>query len=92
MVRIRFLSETDETNGFYLLATEASVRGLRDGVYEVTQARLTLLDKHAIRYEVLGSEVVLLNPSLVVLSLAKDLRSGSLRAKSAKNSGVCRFM
>ena len=53
MVRIRFLSETDETNGFYILATEASVRGLRGGVYEVTQARLALLDMHSIRYEIL---------------------------------------
>jgi hypothetical protein len=54
MVKIRFLSETDETNGFYILATEARVRGLRGGVYEVTQAHLALLDKHSIHYEVLA--------------------------------------
>lgn len=53
MVRIRFRSEADETDGFYILATEATVRGLRGGVYEVTQAHLALLNTHSVRYEVL---------------------------------------
>ncbi len=50
MVRIRFSSEEDEINGFYILATEASLRGLSGGVYEVSDACLTLLNQHSIKY------------------------------------------
>lgn len=50
MVRIRFASEIDEVNGFYLLATRSRLRGLPDGVYEISKPALTLLDEHSIRY------------------------------------------
>ena len=50
MVRIRFASETDERNGFYILATHSRVRGLPDGVYELSKAALALLDENSIRY------------------------------------------
>ena len=53
MVRIRFSSEEDEINGYYLLATQASVRSLRGGIYELTQARLALLDQNGIKYVVI---------------------------------------
>ncbi len=53
MVRIRFASEDDEVRGFYLLATQASVRSLRGGLYEVTKPRLALLDQHSIKYVVI---------------------------------------
>ena len=53
MVRIRFCSYDDEINGYYVLATQASVRSLRGGIYEVTQPRLALLDQNAIKYEVI---------------------------------------
>jgi hypothetical protein len=50
MVRLRFASEADEVNGFYILATHARVRGLPDGVYELNGPALALLDDHSIRY------------------------------------------
>ena len=53
MVRIRFASEQDELNGYYLLATEARVRSLRGGLYEITQPCLALLDQHSIQYVVI---------------------------------------
>lgn len=53
MVRIRFASDQDEERGFYLLATNARVRGLRGGLYEVSKPCLGLLDQHAIKYTVI---------------------------------------
>ncbi len=53
MVRIRFPSEKDEARGFYLLATNARVRGLPNGVFEVAKPCLALLDQHSIKYEVI---------------------------------------
>jgi hypothetical protein len=53
MVRIRFASETDEVNGFYLLATHSRLRGLPNGVYEVSRPALALLDEHSIRYSLI---------------------------------------
>ncbi len=68
MVRIRFGSEEDEVNGFYLLATQARLRGLRGGVYEIAQRCLTLLDQHAIKYDVIP-------PSEATLDEAQALRN-----------------
>jgi hypothetical protein len=53
MVRLRFASEADEVNGFYVLATHARLRGLPEGVYEVSKPALTLLDENSIRYSLL---------------------------------------
>ncbi len=53
MVRIRFSSREDEVKGYYLLGTQARVRSLRGGLYEVTEPRLALLDQHAIKYVVI---------------------------------------
>jgi hypothetical protein len=50
MVRIRFATEADEVNGSYLLATHSRLRGLPNGVYEVSKPALALLDKNSIRY------------------------------------------
>ncbi len=53
MVRIRFTSREDETNGFYILATEASLRGLPGGVYEISDECLALLDRDSIKYSII---------------------------------------
>ena len=50
MVRIRFASEADEVNGFYLLATHSRLRGLPNSVYELSKPALALLDENSIRY------------------------------------------
>jgi hypothetical protein len=54
MLRIRFASEEDELDGYYLLATEARVKGFRGGLYEVTQQCLALLDQHSVKYVVIS--------------------------------------
>lgn len=60
MVRIRFASKKDEVEGFYLLATNARLRGLPNGVYEISNPCLALLDQHGIKYLVIPrSEAVL---------------------------------
>ena len=53
MVRIKFESETDEVNGFYLLATRSRLRGLPNGVYELSQPALKLLNQNSIHYTVI---------------------------------------
>ena len=53
MVTIRFNSEADEVNGFYILATHSRLRGLPRGVYEVSKPALALLDGNSIRYTLL---------------------------------------
>jgi len=55
MVRIRFVCEEDEVKGFYALATKARLRGLPNGMYEVSKACLALLDELSIKYVVIPS-------------------------------------
>jgi hypothetical protein len=50
MVRIRFATEADEVNGFYLLATYSRLRGSPNGIYELSKPALALLEEHSIRY------------------------------------------
>lgn len=50
MVRVKFASENDEINGFYILATQSRLRGLPDGVYEINRAAVALLDGNSVRY------------------------------------------
>ena len=66
MVRIRFCSYDDEINGYYVLATQASVRSLRGGIFEVTQPRLALLDQNGIKYEVIAPTEAALNDAQAV--------------------------
>lgn len=68
MVRIRFNSDQDETQGFYLLATQARLRGLPGGIYEVAQSSLALLDQHSIPYRVIP-------PSEATLDEAQTVRN-----------------
>jgi hypothetical protein len=66
MVRIRFSSEDDEVQGFYLLATHTRLRGLPDGVYEVSRPSLALLDQHNIKYAVVSPSEVDLDDAQAV--------------------------
>lgn len=68
MVRIRFASEADEVNGFYLIATHSTLRGLPNGVFELSKPTLALLDEHSIRY-------VLLPPSQDPADESKAIRN-----------------
>jgi len=74
MVRIRFSSEKDEVEGFYLLATNARVRGLPNGVYETSKACIAPLDQHQINYRVIPpSEAALDGGQAVRNSLTVEL-------------------
>jgi hypothetical protein len=73
MVRIRFASEADEVDGFYVLATHSRLRGLPDGVYELSKPALALLDANSIPYILLptsgaaGESEAIRNPLTVEL-------------------------
>jgi hypothetical protein len=58
LIKLRFASEADEVNGFYVLATLARVRGLPDGTYEISRPGLALLDDHSIRYSLISTSDV----------------------------------
>ena len=68
MVLIKFTTEPDEVKGFYLLATEAHLRGLRSGLYEVPDYALIMLQKHGVGY-------TQLNPSEFALDEAQTIRN-----------------
>lgn len=68
MVRIRFASKKDEVEGFYLLATNARLRGLPHGVYEIARPCLALLDQQNIKYLVIP-------PSEAILDEAEAVRN-----------------
>jgi len=53
MIKIRFASEADEVNGFYVLATGSRLRTLPNGLYELNKPALALLDANSRRYAVL---------------------------------------
>jgi hypothetical protein len=67
MVLVKFASEFDEAKGFYLLATEAHLRGLPSGLYEVPDYALIMFQKHGIGYKQL-------NPSEFALDEAQTIR------------------
>jgi hypothetical protein len=54
MVRIRFSSEDNEVQVFYLLATNTRLRGLPNGIYEISRPSLGLLNEHNIKYVVIS--------------------------------------
>ena len=68
MVKIRFSSRGDAVKGYYLLATQARVRSLRGGLYEITRPRLALLDQHAVKY-------VVISPAEAALDEAQAVRN-----------------
>lgn len=58
MVIIRFKTHDDGVNGYYLLALKGTVRGLRDGLYEINDSMLKYLDAENIKYEILEKDVL----------------------------------
>ena len=68
MVRIRFSSEDHEVKGFYLLATNTRLRGLPNGIYEISRPSLGLLDEHNIKYVVISPSEATLDEAQAVLN------------------------
>ena len=56
MVKIKFKTKEDQINGFYELATKGRGRSLRQGIFEVANRYLKILDGAGISYEVISSE------------------------------------
>jgi len=56
MARIKFDSAEDETNGIYELMTRGKVVCFPDGVYEVPDRLLSVIDEKGISYTVLKRE------------------------------------
>ena len=59
MIRIKFPTDKDRINGYYELATKGQVRGFRNGVYEISDEDLKILDNAGIVYHILTQEEIL---------------------------------
>jgi hypothetical protein len=58
MVRIRFKTKEDRIKGFYELATKGSGRSLPNGIFEIADQFLRILDDANIAYEIISSEAI----------------------------------
>ena len=56
MVRIKFKTKQDQINGFYELATKGRVRSLPDGIFEIADHHLKILEVGGITYEIVQAE------------------------------------
>jgi len=57
MVLIKFKTEKDKIEGFYILATEGVVRGLPGNIFEINDNMLTLLEDKNINYTVIQEDI-----------------------------------
>lgn len=53
MVRIKFKTKQDQINGFYELATKGRGRGLPNGIFEIADHYLKILDEAGIGFEII---------------------------------------
>ncbi|MBI4691052.1 MAG: hypothetical protein HY754_12435 [Nitrospirae bacterium] len=58
MIAIKFKSYDDEVKGYYLLALKGTVRGLRNGLYEINDFMLKYLDDEKISYEIVKKDIL----------------------------------
>lgn len=58
MVLIKFKTDKDKTDGFYILATKGVVRGLPENIFEVNDNMIKLLDLNKIKYEVIQEDLI----------------------------------
>lgn len=58
MIRIKFKTKQDQINGFYELATKGRGRGLPNGIFEIADRCLKILDDAGIVYEIVQIEEV----------------------------------
>lgn len=57
MVLIKFKTDKDKIEGFYILATEGVVRGLPGNTFEINDNMLKLLDDKNINYTVIQEDI-----------------------------------
>ncbi len=53
MVRIRFKTKQDQVNGFYELATKGRGRSLPNGIFEIADRYLKILDDAGVAYQII---------------------------------------
>jgi hypothetical protein len=53
MIRIKFKTKQDQINGFYELATKGRARSYRNGIFEIADRYLKILDEAGIGYEII---------------------------------------
>lgn len=58
MTIIRFKTNKDKVNGYYLLSLKGSVRSLPNGLFEINDFMLKFLEEENIQYEVLEKDVL----------------------------------
>lgn len=58
MVLLKFKTEEDKVNGYYLLALKGTVRSLPDGLFEVNNYMLEILKNENIAFEVIERTVL----------------------------------
>jgi len=58
MVRIKFKTKKDRIKGFYELATKGKGRSLPNGIFEIADQYLQILDDANIAYEIISSVAI----------------------------------
>lgn len=58
MVRIRFKTKNDRIKGFYELATKGRGRSLPNGIFEIADQYLKILDNAKVAYEIISRKEI----------------------------------
>ena len=58
MVLLKFKTEEDKVNGYYLLALNGTVRSLTDGLFEVNDYMLEILRNENIKFEIINKDIL----------------------------------
>ena len=58
MVLIKFKTDKDKIEGFYILATEGVVRGLPWNIFEINDNMIELLNEKNIKYTVIQEDII----------------------------------
>ena len=58
MVEIKFKTKADRIKGFYELATKGSGRSLPNGIFEIADQYLRILDDANVAYEIISREAI----------------------------------
>lgn len=53
MVTIKFKTEKDKADGYYLLAIKGTVRSLPDGIFEINDQMIEILNKEGIKFDII---------------------------------------
>lgn len=60
-MRIKFKTKEDRIKGFYELATKGMGKSLPNGIFEISDQYLQLLDEANVAYEIISKRAMLIN-------------------------------